>query len=58
MFIEVFTDKDKDHLLAKGYKLLKTSQVGDCKKYTFANSNNLQFNSEEVKSVVTNTLTF
>ena len=58
MFLEVFSEQDRDVLLQQGYKLIKEVQLSSAVKYVFANRNDLQFGNLKIKANVTNTLTF
>ena len=58
MFLEVFSEQDRDILLQQGYKLIKEVQLSSAVKYVFANRNDLQFSNLKIKANVTNTLTF
>lgn len=58
MFLEVFSEQDRDILLQQGYKLIKEVQLSSAVKYVFANRNDLQFGNLKIKANVTNTLTF
>lgn len=58
MFLEVFSEQDRDVLLQQGYKLIKEVQLSSAVKYVFANRNDLHFNNSKVKANVTNALTF
>lgn len=58
MFLEVFSEQDRDILLQQGYKLIKEVQLSSTVKYVFANHKELKFNQLKVKAQVTNTLTF
>lgn len=58
MFLEVFSEQDRDILLQQGYKLIKEVQLSSAVKYVFANRNDLQFSNLKIRANVTNTLTF
>lgn len=58
MFLEVFSEQDRDILLQEGYKLIKEVQLSSAVKYVFANRNDLQFSNLKIRANVTNTLTF
>ena len=58
MFLEVFSEQDRDVLLQQGYKLIKEVQLSSAVKYVFANRKELQFNQLKVKARVTNVMTF
>lgn len=58
MFIEVYSDEDKEKMLQQGYKLLKSIRIENCTKYVFANTDKLKFDNSEVKCNFTNRLTF
>lgn len=58
MFLEVFSEQDRDVLLQQGYKLIKEVQLSSTVKYVFANRKELKFNQLKVKAQVTNAMTF
>ena len=58
MFLEVFSEQDRDVLLQQGYKLIKEVQLSSAVKYVFATRNDLHFNNLKVKANVTSALTF
>lgn len=59
MFIEVYTESDRDALLQSGYKLIREVPLQSAVKYIFVNhSKELKFNNAKVKANITNTLTF
>lgn len=58
MFLEVFSEQDKEVLLQQGYKLIKEVPLSSTVKYVFVNHNELKFDSLKVKAKVTNALTF
>lgn len=58
MFLEVFSEQDRDILLQQGYKLIKEVQLSSTVKYVFANRKELKFNQLKVKAQITNAMTF
>lgn len=58
MFIEVYTESDRDALIESGYRLIREVPLESAVKYVFANSKELKFSNTKVKGHVTNTLTF
>ena len=56
MFIYVFSIQDRDTLLSKGYKLLKSDEKNNI--YIFANNDQFTFGETDMKFVFSNTLTF
>ena len=55
-FIYVFSDKAKDELLGRGYKLLKS--YNDKAIYIFENSNTKKFSLNETEYVTSSVMTF
>lgn len=58
MFLEVFSEQDRDVLLQEGYKLIKEVQLSSAIKYIFANRKEAKFSELKVKAQVTNAMTF
>ena len=58
MFIEVYTESDRDALIESGYRLIREVPLESAVKYVFANSKELKFSNAKVKANITNTLTF
>ncbi len=58
MFINVFTEEDKDKLISNGYKLLFTKQIKNAIVYTFENNKTLKFDLNEIKHIQTSMMNF
>lgn len=55
-FIYVFSIKDRDSLLSRGYEVIKSDELNNV--YVFENNNQLNFSFDDEKSFVfSNTLT-
>lgn len=55
-FIYVFSVEDRDYLLAKGYKPLKSNEEKNI--YIFENSETMNFSTKEIQYVLTDILSF
>lgn len=55
-FIYVFSVEDRDYLLAKGYKQLKSNEKKNI--YIFENSETMSFSTKEIQYVLTDILSF
>ena len=55
-FICVFSRKDRDKLLDRGYTLIHENDAGGV--YVFLNTEHIDFSENEVRFIRTNTLTF
>lgn len=55
-FLYVFSEKDRDALLASHYNLLKSDELKHI--YIFENQDELRFDLQDVVVVQSNTLTF
>lgn len=55
-FIYVFSNKSRDELLGRGYKLLKS--YSDKTIYIFENSNTKKFNLDKTEYATSNVMTF
>lgn len=55
-FIYVFTQKDRDAMLALGYRMLKEN--GDGTVFVFLPKENMTFEREDIPHVCANVLTF
>lgn len=58
MFIEVFTEKDKNELLEAGYKFLRTYKAGSVNVFVFTKENKSNFSELKAKFKLTNKLNF
>ena len=58
MFINVFTEEDKDKLISNGYNLLFTRQIKNGYIYTFENNKTLKFDLNEIKYMKTSMMNF
>lgn len=55
-FIYVFNDSERDKLLALKYKIVKCDEENHV--YVFLNKERLDFTNDDIKYVLSNTLTF
>ncbi len=55
-FLYVFSNAERDEMLSLGFKLIKSDTASEI--YVFENRNELCFNSNSVKAVPSDTLTF
>lgn len=58
MFINVFTEEDRDKLLSNGYNLISEQKLNNSSVYTFEKSTRLNFDLSQVKHIETTRINF
>lgn len=58
MLIQVFSEKDRDILIANNYKFITEQKLGEINAYVFENNNKLKFSDLGVKAKFTNKMYF
>ena len=56
IFTIVFSDKDKDKLLANGYNFIKSQNMNGKDVYIFSGDGNFNFEENNIKYIKTNDL--